>query len=155
MHEAFQQVQGFSELPLDGLARLADEGVCRTFAVGAHLMRQGDVSDCMYLILEGRVSVERSHPDLREALVLAELGPGDVVGEMGVLDSGPRSATVIAIEHTETLELSAEALSATVAQHPEVSSALLRILTQRLRSTNELVEAMSHRTRRTDAPQGH
>ncbi len=154
MHEALHRVEGFSELPLDGLARLADQGVRRSFIAGTQLIVQGDVSDRMYLILEGHVSVERAHPDMLEPLVLAELGPGDVVGEMGLLDTGPRSATVVAIDDTQALELSAAALSETVAQHPEVSGALLRILTQRLRSTNDLIEAMSRRTRRQDKPEG-
>lgn len=145
MHEMLSRNNGFNAIPLPGLQRLASRGQERTFAADSQLMHQGDVSDCMYLIVSGRVRVERSHPDLIEPLVLAELGPGEVVGEMGLLDAGPRSATVSAVEETQTLELSADAVRETIEQFPEVSGALLRVLTQRLRSTNDLIEALSRR----------
>jgi CRP/FNR family cyclic AMP-dependent transcriptional regulator len=71
-------------------------------------------------------------------VVLDELGAGDLVGEMGVLDGEARSATVVAIETTVALELSAATLAATVLRHPEATTELLRLLSRRLRSTDEL-----------------
>ena len=134
MHEMLSRHSGFNAIPLPGLQRLASRGHRRMFGAGSQLMHQGDVSDRMYLIVSGRVRVERSHPDLLEPLVLAELGPGEIVGEMGLLDASPRSATVSAMEETETLELNADAVREIIEQFPEVSGVLLRILTRRLRS---------------------
>jgi CRP-like cAMP-binding protein len=74
-------------------------------------------------------------------LLLAQLGPGEIVGEMGVLDGAPRSATVIAIEDTEAVELGAPTVTETILQHPDVSLELLRMLSRRLRSTDELAAA--------------
>jgi len=108
-------------------------------------MHQGEVGDVMYMILEGRVRVQRSHPDLTEPLILADLGVGEIVGEMGLLDGSPRSATVVAVEETEAMELTAAQLSQMVVKYPTVSGALLRLLTRRLRSTDELAEEMSRR----------
>lgn len=139
------QVEMFKALPLDGLSALAQQGQQRSFPAGAQLMAQGEVGETMYVILQGRVRVERSHPDLIEPLVLAELGPGEVVGEMGVLDDAPRSATVIAVEQTETLELTAPALAQTILRYPAVAGALLRLLSRRLRTTDELAAELARR----------
>lgn len=68
-------------------------------------MRQGDVSDCMFVIASGRVRVERRHPVLTAPLTIAELGVGGVVGEIGLRDGEYLSATVTAIEDTETVAL--------------------------------------------------
>ena len=137
----------FEQIPLDGLSHLAQQGQARTFEAGSQLMQQGAASDCMHIILRGRVQVERSHPDLKEPLVLAELGPGQSVGEMGVLDDEPRSATVVALEETETMEISAHQLAEVVLRYPEVTAALLRTITRRLRNTDELAEEMARRSR--------
>src|SRR6266540_628036 len=107
MLDALRQAAIFEEIPPKGLVELAREGRHRVFAPGDALMRQGEHADCLHIILSGRVRVERTHPDLLDAVVLTELEAGEVVGEMGVLDGEPRSATVTAIEATETLELSA------------------------------------------------
>jgi len=110
------------------------------FPAGAELMRQGEASDCMYMILSGLVAVERAHPDVTSPVLLATFGPGEVVGEMGVLDGKPRSATVTALEETRAMRLDAGTLASTMARFPEVAAALLRIMSQRLRSTNRMVE---------------
>jgi CRP-like cAMP-binding protein len=138
MLDALSQADLFEGIPLDGLARLARSGIKRIFPMGNVLMRQGDVSETMYVILKGRVQVERSHPQLSEAITLAVLGPGEVVGEMGLLDHEPRSATVTAIEDVEAMELDDLALAQTILQYPEVSTSLLHLLSRRLRTTDEL-----------------
>ena len=101
----------------------------------------------MLVLLSGKVRVERSHPDLKAALPLAELGPHQVVGEMGVLDGAPRSATVVAMEDTEALELSAEVVAQTIVRYPVVSMDLLRMLSSRLRDTDELATHLASRAR--------
>ena len=110
-------------------------------------MRQGDVSDSLHIILQGRVRVARTHPQILRPVVLAELGPGEIVGEMGVLDQEPRSATVTALNAVETLELDAATLSQAIMDHPEAAAALLQVLSRRVRSTDELVEQLARRER--------
>ncbi len=143
----------FKAVPLDGLFALAQKGTPRTFPSGEVLMRQGDPSDCMHVIMHGKVRVERSHPELVTPVVLAELGPGTTVGEMGVLDEAPRTAIFIAAEDTETIELHGDALAETLHHYPAVANALLHILSKRLRSTDELLsEVMRRRTQATGGP---
>ena len=145
MENVLAKADGFKSIPTDGLRQLAEQGNPRTFSKGAELMRQGEVGDTMFVILNGKVRVQRSHQDLTEPLVLADLAAGEIVGEMGLLDGSPRSATVVAIEDTQTMELSAAILSQIVIQYPTVSGALLRLLTRRLRTTDELAEEMARR----------
>jgi len=60
----------------------------------ATIFRQGDAADCAYVVLEGRVRITASRNG--HDMVLAILGPGDVFGEMALLDGKPRSATAAA-----------------------------------------------------------
>ena len=84
--DPLETVPFFHQGGLDGLAWLIDIGRPRVFRPGGSLMRQGEPADCLYVILRGRVRVECSHPSFSTPVVLAELGEGEVVGEMGVLD---------------------------------------------------------------------
>ena len=132
-------------LPVAGLARLAEQGRPRRFPPSSQLMRQGEMSESLHILLQGSVRVERAHPQILRPVVLAELGPGEVVSEMGVLDREPRSATVTALTAVETLELDAPTLAQVILDHPEAATALLRILSRRLRDMGELLEQMAHR----------
>ena len=147
MQDILVHVNGFSEIPLDGLRHLAERGRQCTLPTGSVLIRQGEVGDCMYVILRGRVRVERVHPGIPDPIVLARLGPGDVVGEMGLLDGNPRSATVIALDDVVVAQLTSTDLSETINRYPEVSGALLRLLTRRLRQTNELAGEIARQAR--------
>jgi CRP/FNR family transcriptional regulator len=136
---ALAQTAIFKGIPLDGLERLAEQGQVNRFESGSPIMRQGDASESLHVILKGRVRVDRVQPDLDEPLFLAEFGPGEVVGEMGVLEGAPRSATVTAVHETETLGLTADALASTLSQYPTTAGALMRILSERIRRTDQLV----------------
>jgi CRP-like cAMP-binding protein len=122
---------------------LSDRGRARTFHAGETLMRQGDISDAMHVILSGRVRVERAHSGEDAPILLAELGPNDVVGEIGVLDGGPRTATVTALEETRTLELHRTLLAVVLIQYPEIATDLLRKLSTRLRNTDEILDTLA------------
>ena len=79
--------------------------------------------------------------------MLAELGANDVVGEIGVLDGGARTATVTAVEQTRTLELHRTLLAVVLIQYPDVAAELLRTLSRRLRSTDEILDTLSRGNR--------
>ncbi|HEV8536751.1 MAG TPA: cyclic nucleotide-binding domain-containing protein [Candidatus Limnocylindria bacterium] len=142
MTQPLSEVAIFRPLPDEALDALAARGQRRTFTAGSVLMREGEPSTTLHVVLTGRVRVERSG-DSSEPVTLAELGPNEVVGEMGVLDHAPRSATVTAIKETETLELHATALAIAIIQNPAVAAGLLRMLSRRLRNTGELVEQLA------------
>jgi CRP-like cAMP-binding protein len=135
----FALAHASGHLSVDGFARLAALGERRSFAAGERLMKQGTEAASMFVILAGKVSVVREHPDLATPIPLAFLGPGEVVGEMGLLDGDPRSATVTAVEETVTVEVPGEALAQCVSRYPDVYASLVKVLSKRLRDTNELV----------------
>jgi CRP-like cAMP-binding protein len=138
----------FKELPEPGLQTLAERGRPKHFAAGDVIMRQGDASDALHVITRGRVRVEREQPS-ETPLVLAELGAGDVIGEMGLLDSAPRSATVTALDDTETIEIHSSVMALVIMQYPQIAAVLLRTLSRRLRSADELADALARRPPRT------
>lgn len=138
MVRVLSDVDIFHSVPPAALAVLAGQGHRRTFSAGHKLIRQGDAAAALHVILAGRVCIDRPHPSLKEPLILEELGPGEVVGEAGVLDGEAHRDNVTAVEDTETIELSARALALTILQFPEVLTDLLRSLSRRLRSADDL-----------------
>lgn len=130
----------FGSIGADGIAALGARAHRRSHPAGSTLMRQGDESRSMHLVLSGRFRLERYHSELPEPQVLGLLGPGETVGELGVLDGGPRSATVTAVEDSETLVLEKTAIADAIAEHPEMGDTLLRTLSRRLRNDAEVAQ---------------
>jgi len=102
------------------------------------VLQQGEVSDTLYLILDGSVSVmveDESEPG--HMLVVAYLNPGDFVGEMGLFDDDPqvRSAMVVAKTQCEVAEISYERFHQIRGQYPDILYAVSRQLGSRLRLT--------------------
>lgn len=118
---------------------LADRGKRRRFPRGTVLMRQGERADAMYLILQGSVRVERMAPALVKPLHLADLGPGQVVGEIGILNGTPRTATVTAITDVLAVQLSRRETLQALQELPGLPVALLKLVSKRLAETDVLV----------------
>ncbi|HEU0169572.1 MAG TPA: cyclic nucleotide-binding domain-containing protein [Chloroflexota bacterium] len=133
-HAEFRNV---AKTHLDEIARW---GKRRLFLAGQDVMLQGDPSDSLHILVKGAVKVERELPNQREPLFLAELAPGDIVGEMGVLNGELRTATVTAIEDSETLEIPAKPLKEIFQDDPDVLIAVMKVINERLRTTDDVVE---------------
>lgn len=128
-----------SGLDRDLVSEMLHVGKRRSFAVLETLIAQGETATSMYVILRGRVRLVRHTPD-GDTVVLAELGPGEGVGEIGLIDQRPRTATVVAIEPTDTLEIHAHGFATLADSSPRFYELLARVLGQRLRATDELLE---------------
>ena len=135
---ALSNVNVFQDFTPEGLDRLAAHGRRRRFQPGEPLLRQGAVSGAMYVIVRGLVRKERSHPDLSEPTEVLELGPGESVGELGVLDLAPWPETVTAVEETDTIELSAVLLVETLLLYPVPAVGLLSSLSRAVRTLADL-----------------
>jgi CRP/FNR family cyclic AMP-dependent transcriptional regulator len=134
--QALAKVGLFAELNpkyIRGLAGIATE---RTFKSGEYLMRQGESGIGLFIILEGKVRVEKTDPGGR-TVELAENGPGDILGEMAVFDGAPRSASVCATAPTTSLVLASWEFNAFLKAHPEAALELLPIVVARFRETND------------------
>ena len=114
-------------------------GKARDFAEGEALMTQGQPSTSIHFILEGQVRVERQRRTDSERVVLAHLGSGEIVGEMGVMVDLPGSATVIAAKPTSTLELDTASFERAARAFPILHRVLAKLLSERLRRTSERV----------------
>ena len=116
------------------------------FAAGATLLRQGQAADSALIMEDGHVRVVSTLPGGGEALI-AELGPGSVLGEMALLDSGVRSANVIAREPTACLSMERDAFRLLIAQGNRAVLAINHRITlglcQRLRDLNGKILAHS------------
>ena len=104
---------------------------------GSVIFRQGDDGDCLYSILSGRVGIYYDHGGPNEKL-LAELGPDDFFGEMGLLDHAPRSATAVALEKDTSLQaVKEEDFLAFFRKNPAKILMLMQQMSSRLRATTQ------------------
>lgn len=108
----------------------------RSFRRGEILFRQGDPGDTLLIVVSGQVKVILSTPDGEEAVV-AIFGPGDFFGDMALLDGRPRSASVVALEPTNTLILHRRDFQEFMRLHPVVAEDMFAVLADRLRRLDE------------------
>ncbi len=101
---------------------------------GTVIIHEGEVksNDYMLLLLEGDIAVESELPGLHESMVVNIMGPGHMIGEMGVLDGAPRSATCTANTDIAAAVLSRTALMRLMREDPRLGSRLLLAISKRL-----------------------
>jgi len=106
------------------------------------VLHAGDHTDNIYFVLSGALKVQISDDEGRE-VILSMLGPGELFGEMGVLDDHPRSATVLAVESSEVVVIGQADFKQCLAENPEVSLFIMRKLTKRLRLADRHIESLA------------
>ena len=139
--EALAALPLFAGLAPDDLARVAAATQVRRFRKGAVIFHRGDPGTTLFIVAAGRIKITAPTEDGDEAM-LAVMRPGDLIGELSVLDGAPRSATAIALEPVTLWAIGREALLALLNAMP-LAGALLTALAGRLRRTNLLVEELS------------
>jgi predicted acylesterase/phospholipase RssA/CRP-like cAMP-binding protein len=126
----------FGGLGADALDLVRNALELRVVRDGEVLMRLGDAADGLYLIGSGRLQVVIERPD-GSAVVINEVGRGDVVGEMALLTDSPRSATIVALRDSHVLFLASDAFASVVRAHPDalrgISGALISKLMHTIR----------------------
>jgi CRP-like cAMP-binding protein len=118
--------------------------VMRAYPAGGLVFEEGDPWNGLYCVQSGRVSVFKTQKtaDGPRRLELAQLGAGSLIGEMGLFEQNKREASVQALEYTEILIISREMFEEQMGKVPAWMVNLFKLLTQRLRATNErLLEA--------------
>ena len=105
------------------------------FQPGQMIFREGDTTQEAYRILKGRVEISIAGDG--KAVILAQLGEGDIFGEMAMVDERPRSASAQALEVTECEVLTAENFNEAVLQRPEILIPYLASFFERLRTAND------------------
>jgi CRP/FNR family transcriptional regulator, cyclic AMP receptor protein len=126
----------FAALPPDVLEQLRTKTTVRALPKGELLFSQGDPSNELFVISEGRIAIATRSTDGRESMV-AVLEAGGLFGELGLFDSEPRSADARALTDSEVLALSYDDLRAVLQTRPEILWVIVRLLALRLRATDE------------------
>jgi CRP/FNR family cyclic AMP-dependent transcriptional regulator len=132
-------VRLFADVNEQALALLSRRLQRRTFRRNEVIMHRGDPAGSLHLIRSGRVKVILPSEGGEET-VLGLKGPGDCFGEMAALDGGPRSATITAVEPTETLALQREDLLTSLRESPELALGIINYLVGLVRWMDALVE---------------
>lgn len=132
----FRLFAGFKDEELETLLSLSD---AETHPAGTVIVKQGEPGFCMYVIVSGSVRVEADGGI--DAVPLADLGVGDFFGELALVDDGPRSASVIALEDTQVIRITRMVLGVLAGVQPagaiHLLAAIGRSLVNRLRAGNQ------------------
>ncbi|MGB4115907.1 MAG: cyclic nucleotide-binding domain-containing protein [Polaromonas sp.] len=120
----------------------------KRFDLGTVFIKEGEAShtDFMMLILDGEVLVQNEVASADDSLVMSIIGPGNLIGEMGVLDGAPRSATCTATTDLAVAILSRESLLKIINDNPSVAARLMlaisKRLSDRLREANRKIKSL-------------
>jgi CRP-like cAMP-binding protein len=128
-----------SQLSREGLERLAARAADLTLEPGARLFTRGDAGDALFVLLEGEMEISVASSGGR-TVRLASLAAGSVIGEMAVLDGGPRSADASAVRRCRLCKFSRDAVMDALIAEPKAMAALLADLSARLRQANSALE---------------
>jgi CRP/FNR family cyclic AMP-dependent transcriptional regulator len=124
--ERLKRATVFSVLGDEQLRRIADAANETEHPVGDALTEQGVFGHRFHLLLEGAAEVEQ------DGKRIAEVGPGDFVGELGLLGGGPSTATVRSTEPTRCLTLRREAFWEVLEAEPAIALRILEVVSRRM-----------------------
>ena len=128
-------------LPAHLLSRLASLGEVQEFNAGDILLREGEVTSQLYILLSGKLKVFASQGNRRE-VVYNTLHPGEYFGELA-FDGGPRSASVQALQASRCLVLTADTLHELVRTEPEFAVHLITKLMRLLRRSTQQLKRLA------------
>jgi CRP/FNR family transcriptional regulator, cyclic AMP receptor protein len=124
--DRLRRVTLFSALGEDEVKRFVDAATVTQHPAGEALTEQGTLGHRFHLLLEGAAEVER------DGRRLGSVGPGDFVGELGLLGGGPSTATVRCTEPTTCLTLRREAFWEVLEAEPAIALRILEVVSRRL-----------------------
>src|SRR5258706_14296815 len=132
----------FSMLSEHQLALLTSAVSRKGLPRGTTIIAAGDATESLYVVISGRLKVMISDDEGRE-VILAILGPNEFFGEMGLIDDHPRSASVVALEACELLNLSKRDFKRCLAENFEMAMTVMRGLVTRLREADQKIGSLA------------
>ena len=123
------------------LAAISRSAVARSYPERTVIVTEGDASDSLFVILEGRCRAYVSDENGREA-ILSDMGPGEYFGEVA-MDEGPRSASVVTLEPTKLLVVPADRFRAFLAENPDFAFHFILKLLHRIRELTHNVSGLA------------
>lgn len=137
--ERLSRTSFFADAAPAQLAEVAAAGHERDLVRGDVLFNEGDAPDALYLVTRGRIAIAMSSPIDRRESVVALMEPGDLFGDMGMLDDGPRSALARALEPSAVLQIPFEPVRTLFNDDPRLLWNVARLLATRLRVMDEVL----------------
>ena len=134
------QTAFFAETPADVLSAISAQAQIRTLQRGDVLFNEGDIPDALFVVLSGRIAIAIGNKplDSRESM-LALMEAGDLFGELGMLDNGPRSAMARAIETSSVLRIAYAPVLEQINSAPNMLWGVIKLLASRLRVMDEVL----------------
>jgi CRP/FNR family cyclic AMP-dependent transcriptional regulator len=136
-------VELFSELDEEEMARVAKLAQIRSAPKDTTIFHAGDPADAVFIVANGKVKIVVTSSDGKE-FILTVLGAGQVFGEMALLESAPRSASVITVTAVELLVINRHDFHHLLNTAAGISRKLLTILSRRLRRANSKMESLAY-----------
>ena len=131
--------QGLNDKQLDWLAERLR---CKTFAAGTNIITVEQPGEVIFFIVSGTVKVHVEQASGND-VTLAILGRGDTVGEMSLLDSAGRSASVVTLEESTLVWMDRQSFQDNLRLVPALAMNLVRILSSRVRLANEQIQTLA------------
>lgn len=120
-----------AQMPPDTVARMVRFFEFAAIAADRDVIRQGEYSSFMVVLLTGSIAVDRVQP-WGEQFRLAQTRPGDILGEMSLLDGGMRFSSCTSLTDCDVAVLTAEALDDMMSQDPQLAASLVALLARKL-----------------------
>lgn len=130
-----RQVSLFKSLSDKALLDLSAITIEQTIPAKTTVFKEGDKGDALYIVKSGKINILKRTSSGVDS-VLVSLGKGAVIGDMAIIDEQPRSASIATIPESTFLIITKEDFRSLLAEVPEISFQILRLTTERLRSTN-------------------
>jgi CRP-like cAMP-binding protein len=128
LEQTMASVPLFSGLDKRTVKRLAQQGTLRTFEPGEVIVKEGSTAAALYIIVSGKVVVERSDTEGP----IGELRPGDFFGELALIEDHARTATVRALTETQCMLYVVWEFRALLNEHPQMAVPIMYTLIARL-----------------------
>lgn len=131
--DLIKNVEIFMGLPMELLHAFSSRLKITTFRPGSTIIQKGDHGDSMFVIARGKVKVHDGNH------IVAITETGNFFGEFSLLDAGPRSMSVTALEQTDLIPITRELFYELLQSQPEIAKKIISALTRRLRNQNESI----------------
>ena len=125
----------FNDTPETILAEMAHLMVDMHIHTAEKIVNEGEIGNCMYIISDGTVNVSKGNQ------VLMQMGPRDFFGELSLLDTETRSASVTATTDCSLFRIDQEPFYDLIESRPEVVKGVIKILCKRIRAANQKISA--------------
>ena len=139
VEDLLKRIPFFKGMSPEQLSEIARQGSSEEMVADQVIFREGDLGDRLYLLLEGKIAVRREKNG--ETVTLAELGAGEVFGELALIDAEERSATVVALEKGRLFTLKRKPFHQLLSKSPRMVAMLLVGLSAKIRKNARKVFA--------------